>query len=78
MPTNGNPRGAAGAPGNRLHISDPVFSENCPPTQVRPVFRLTLRPEPHVTDPVRALRLALKVLLRRFGLRCISVEEVQS
>ena len=41
----------------------------------RPVFVLHLRPEPHVTDAVRALRHALKLLLRRCGLKAISVEE---
>jgi hypothetical protein len=46
-------------------------------TQNRPQYRLLLRPEPHVHDPLRALRAALKVLLRRFGLRCMSAEEIQ-
>lgn len=40
----------------------------------RPTFIVHLRPEPRV-DAVRALRLALKTLLRRFGLRAISLEE---
>jgi len=35
-----------------------------------------LRAEPHVEDPIRSLRGALKVLLRRFGLRAVSVEQV--
>jgi hypothetical protein len=39
----------------------------------RPTFIPILRPEPDV-DPIRALRGALKVLLRRFGLRAVSVE----
>ena len=39
----------------------------------RPIFILRLRAEPQVTDPVRALRRALKILLRRFGLRAVSV-----
>jgi hypothetical protein len=39
------------------------------------VFTVKLRPLPHVTDPVRALRAALKVLLRRFGLRATDVSE---
>jgi hypothetical protein len=38
-----------------------------------PTFVLRLRPEPGI-DPVRALRAALKVLLRRFGLKAIEVE----
>jgi hypothetical protein len=39
------------------------------------VFIVKLRPLPHCTDPIKALRGALKVLLRRFGLRCIQVDE---
>jgi hypothetical protein len=41
----------------------------------RPTFRLLLRPEPGV-DPTRALRRLLKALLRTFGFKCLSVEEV--
>jgi hypothetical protein len=40
----------------------------------RPTFVIVLRPEPGV-DPVRALRAALKVLLRRFGLKALEVRE---
>jgi hypothetical protein len=36
-------------------------------------FVVTLRPLPNV-DPVRALRAALKALLRRYGLRATRVE----
>lgn len=43
--------------------------------QTRPTFVLELRPEPGCQDPVRALRAALKTLLRRFHLRALSVEE---
>jgi hypothetical protein len=43
--------------------------------RARPSYRLVLRPEPHVADTTHAVRGALKVLLRRFGLRCISLEE---
>ena len=39
-----------------------------------PVFLVRLRALPGV-DAIRALRAALKVLLRRFGLQCVSVEE---
>jgi hypothetical protein len=39
-------------------------------------FRLILRAEPKA-DAVRVLRQALKVLLRRYKLRCISIEEVR-
>ena len=41
----------------------------------RPIFTLVLRPEPGV-EPIRALRAALKVLLRRFGLRCVGLKEL--
>lgn len=38
----------------------------------RPTFVLCLRPEPRV-DGVRALRGLLKVALRKYGLRCVSL-----
>jgi hypothetical protein len=41
----------------------------------RVIYVLKLIALPHVEDPIRALRQALKVLLRRFGLRCISLEQ---
>jgi hypothetical protein len=42
----------------------------------RELYIITLRPEePHVAG-LRALRAALKTLLRRFGLRCTRVEIV--
>jgi len=37
-----------------------------------PTFLIELRPEPGVDDPIRALRWALKELLRQHRLRCIS------
>ena len=40
----------------------------------RPIYRLLLRPEPRF-DGERALRALLKIVLRRLGLRCISIEE---
>jgi hypothetical protein len=40
----------------------------------RPTFTLTFRPEPGV-DASRALRHLLKFVRRRFGLRCIAVDE---
>ena len=43
----------------------------------RPVFVLRLRPEPYI-DPIRALRHALKRLLRSYGMRCLSCEEEKS
>ena len=48
-----------------------------PKANERPTYRVVLRPEASVSDPVRALRRALKILLRKCGLRCISVEEVR-
>jgi hypothetical protein len=44
------------------------------PRRDRPIYRLRLR-QVRDTDDVRALRWALKVLLRRFGWRALSVEE---
>ena len=41
----------------------------------RPSYVVILRPEKQVGDPVRQLRHALKVLLRRFGFRTVSVRE---
>jgi hypothetical protein len=40
----------------------------------RSTFVLTLQAAPGV-DSIRVLRWALKFLLRRFGLRCVSIEE---
>jgi hypothetical protein len=40
----------------------------------RPTFVLVLRPLPGV-DGIRALRAVLKLLLRRFGLRVVSLRE---
>jgi hypothetical protein len=42
-------------------------------TTERPIFVVRLRPEPGVDDAIRALRQALKVLLRRFGLCALDV-----
>ena len=39
----------------------------------RPVYTVHLKPEPWVNDPERALRNALKELLRRHGLRAITI-----
>ena len=39
----------------------------------RPTFVLIIRPEKGVEIQTRALRWALKALLRRFGLQCISI-----
>jgi hypothetical protein len=41
----------------------------------RPVFVLELRAEPRVTDTIRAMRRALKALLRQHGFRCIAIRE---
>jgi hypothetical protein len=40
-------------------------------------YLIRLRPQPGV-DAIRALRAALKVLLRRFGLKAIEVKEEKS
>jgi hypothetical protein len=42
----------------------------------RPTFRIELRAEPHVTATIKALRRALKFLLRVCGLRAISAVEL--
>lgn len=41
----------------------------------RPTFKLLVRAEPRV-DGIRALRWLLKGMLRGYGLRCLSVTEV--
>lgn len=41
----------------------------------RPLYRLVLRPEPHIDGP-RALRRFLKSALRSYGLRCINAVEI--
>jgi hypothetical protein len=41
-----------------------------------PTFVITLRAAPDV-DAIRALRWALKLLLRKFGLRCVSIEQTK-
>jgi hypothetical protein len=48
------------------------------PAKSRPIYTLRLRPEPHIINPIHALRGALKVLLRRFGLRCVSAEQEEN
>jgi hypothetical protein len=40
----------------------------------QPTFVLTLQPIPG-TDGVRAMRWVLKTLLRKHGLRCVSIEQ---
>ena len=42
----------------------------------RGLFLLTLRPEPGV-DPIKALRHVLKNLLRRYGLKCVDLQELK-
>jgi hypothetical protein len=42
--------------------------------KARTTYLVRLRAEPG-TDPIRALRAGLKVLLRRFGLRAVGVRE---
>jgi hypothetical protein len=46
-------------------------------TPARPTYLVRLRPEPGV-DATRALRRALKILLRACRLRAISIEEEES
>ena len=42
-----------------------------------PVYQLTIQ-APSDKDAIRLLRAALKVLLRRFGLRCLRIEQVKA
>ena len=42
----------------------------------RPVYQLQVRAEPGV-DENRALRWLLKSMLRRFGIKCLSIVRVQ-
>ena len=70
--------GDGGAAGIASSWNDsPAISGIAARKQDRPVYRLTLRPEPGVTNPARALRHALKRLHRSYGLRAVSVEEVR-
>jgi hypothetical protein len=41
----------------------------------QPIYVLRLRPEPHVVDPIRALRHALKELLRIHGIRALQIDQ---
>jgi hypothetical protein len=41
----------------------------------RPVYTMRLQPDKHVIDPIKALRWALKRLLRDHGMKALSVEE---
>jgi hypothetical protein len=53
----------------------PQLRDHCDDrAQRRPIFTLQVRPEPGV-DAIRALRAALKNMLRRYGLRCLSVQQ---
>jgi len=40
----------------------------------RPIYVLQIRAEPGI-DGIRALRAFLKIMLRQFGLRCLSIEK---
>lgn len=56
-------------------MSEPegLFRDPSPPkASERPVYRMLVRGEPGI-DETRALRALLKVMLRRFGLRCTSL-----
>jgi len=46
------------------------------PARERSTYRIELRPGPGI-DGIRALRGALKVLGRRFGMTAVSVEEIK-
>jgi hypothetical protein len=44
--------------------------------QPRPIFVVCLQAQKGV-EPIRALRGALKVLKRRYGLRCVTIKEAR-
>jgi hypothetical protein len=44
----------------------------------RPTFIVHLRPEPDCTDPIKALRELLKRALRNWGLRCVTLSEIDT
>jgi hypothetical protein len=51
------------------------------PDAGRPMYRLLLKAEPPrgwLSPPVVRLRIALKVMLRAFGLRAVEVKEVEA
>ena len=48
-----------------------------PSAKSRPIFVLEFRPLPNV-DAIRSIRALLKLSLRRFGLKAVSVSERQS
>ena len=62
----------AGAGGAAIAMTPAATTK---PTAARATFTITLRAEPGVNDAIRALRIALKGLLRRHGLRAIGIEE---
>jgi hypothetical protein len=41
----------------------------------RPIYTIEFQPELWVEDPTRVLKALLKIVLRRFGLCAVSVEE---
>ena len=45
-----------------------------PPSKQRPRYIVTLEPLPRV-DPIKAMRFALKGLLRRCGMKCTDIRE---
>jgi hypothetical protein len=47
------------------------------PTLPEQIFILHLRATPACPDAIRCLRQLLKIALRRFGLRCVSIEQVK-
>jgi hypothetical protein len=64
---------AEGNPGKKYPELSPTNPTVSTPPRIS--YIVTLRPEPHCVDSTRALRRALKVLLRRFGLSCVEFSE---
>ena len=46
--------------------------------KINSIFVLRIRPEPSCTDPARALRWLLKSMLRSYGLRVVSIDEIET
>ncbi len=67
---------AASAPAapNRRVVSQHTASHRPRKRSGGPTYTVELRPKPGV-DSIRELRAALQCLLRRHGLRCLSVHE---
>lgn len=69
-----NPSADGAAPGSEKVRTEWIATTNGIGSAPQPFFLIKLRPTRG--DGIRELRQSLKVLLRRFGMRCISIEQV--